>query len=130
MNEQSTFQELVWVANYTDGTTFPQFDDQGRENKYANINREKLERFDMLNKQTKKLVLSVYLREGQKLIFRRRTLMHLDGSKYIIFIVGWNIKIYTNSGPKDFVTLNYIHEDGSVALDGARNNIQLLDFEK
>ena len=66
--------DLTWVANYEDGTKLEQFDATGKEHKYADINREQLVRFDMIDRKTKKAVYAMYLREGQQLIFRRRTL--------------------------------------------------------
>lgn len=121
-------RELTWVANYAGGEQLKQFDN-GKEHKYADINREKLERFDLIDKETGKAVHSLYLREGQQLIWRRRTLKKLDQSFIVIYLVGYKVRVLTNSGPKDLIVLNYIHPDGSVSLDGSRNNLELLPFE-
>jgi hypothetical protein len=36
----------------------------------------------------------------------------------------------TNSGPRNITAINYIHQDGSIALDDSRDNLELLDFER
>lgn len=125
------FTELEWVANYIDGTKLRRFRPEGGENKYADIDVDKLERFDLVNTQTKKVVYALYLREGQKLIYRRRTFRRMDGSPdVVVYLVGYNMTIMTNAGPKAIIVINYIHPDGSIALDGPRNNLKLLAFEE
>ena len=122
-------RELYWVANYIDGKSLRQYQD-GKEMKYADIDRDRLERFDLLDFETNKAVHSVYLRGGQQLIYRRRTLIKMDGTRTVIYLVGWQTNVYTNSGLKHFTVINYLHEDGSIALDGPRNNLELLEFEQ
>lgn len=119
---------LTWVANYKNGTRLEQFQN-GKEQKYADIDRELLERFDLVDQNTGNVVYAVYLREGERLIYRRRTLKKINQPDVLVYLVGWHKTIMTNSGPKNMVVLNYIHQDGSIALDGARNNLQLLPTE-
>lgn len=121
-------KELYWVANYINDTSLKQFQDS-KEMKYEDIDRERLVRFDLIDKITDKPVYSLYLRDGQKLIFRRRTLKKINRPDVVIFLVGYQMTIMTNSGPKNIVVINYLHPDGSIALDGPRNNLELLDFE-
>ena len=123
-------RNLYWVANYIGGEKFEQYSPDGLERRYQDIDRDKLERFDLMDTVTMKAVYSVYLREGQRLIYRRRTLKPLNGAPdVVIYLVGWQMTMMMNSGPRTLVVINYIHEDGSIALDGARNNLQLLPFE-
>lgn len=126
--------ELYWVANYIGGDKLLQYEglngsDYAKENKYADINREKLERFDLYKTETGKPIYSVYLREGQKLIFRRRTIKQIGHADIIVYLVGWQMTLMLGSGPRNLIVINYIHQDGSIALDGARNNLQLLPIE-
>ena len=121
-------RELYWIANYSDKTVLRQFFD-GKENSYQDIDRNRLERFDLLDWDTNKPVYSLYLREGQRLIFRRRTLKQIGKPDVTIFLVGYQIIVFTEGGPKSIVVINYLHEDGSIALDGPRNNLELLSFE-
>lgn len=124
--------ELNWRAVYDDDTVLNQFEGEGenrKENKYKDINRERLVRFDMVNPATGKAHYALYLREGQQLIFRRRTLKKINQPDTVIFLVGYQQTVMANTGPLNQVVINYIHPDGSIALDGARNNLELLDFE-
>lgn len=132
MTQASIVRELYWIAVYADGTKLYQFDDKGNEYKYADIDREKLVRFDIVSKEEKRIIYSMYLREGQRLIFRRRTLKPLDQRKptVVIFLVGWQMTIPTPSGMKNVTAINYFHPDGSIALDGDRDNIELLEMER
>ncbi len=125
---EQNVRELYWVANYTDGTQLRQFQD-GKEMKYANIDRDRLIRFDMIDAQTEKAVYSMYLNEGKKLIFRRRTLKQIGKPDVVIFLVGYQITFMTNVGSKTETVINYFHPDGSISLDGARNNLELLPQE-
>lgn len=119
---------LMWVANYDDETKLYQFE-AGKENKYADINRERLVRFDMVNRDTNKPIYAMYLREGQQLIFRRRTLKKINQPDTVIFLVGYKQTFMTLSGPRTNIVMNYIHPDGSIALDGSRDNLELLSLE-
>lgn len=121
-------KELYWVANYIDGSKLTQFEG-GVEKKYVDIDRDNLVRFDLLDFDTNKPVYSLYLHDGQKLIFRRRTLMQIGKPPVIIFLVGYQLTVLTNSGPKNIVVINYIHEDGSISLDGTRDNLELYPDE-
>ncbi len=124
-------EELYWIANYSNNTKLEQFSSDGSERKYKDIDREKLFRFDMCRKRDDKVICSIYIKSGRQLIFRRRTLINIgSGKREIIFLVGWQQTFLTNSGPKNIVVINYIHPDGSISLDGSRNNLELLDFEQ
>ena len=127
--------ELTWKANYQgeDGKLsdefLAQFNDDGTENKYKDIDRFRLARFDMLN-EDKKVVFSLYLRKYQRLIFRRRTFIKVTtNEKVIVYLVGWQQTITTPVGQRNVTSIAYLHEDGSVALDGHRNNLELLPEE-
>lgn len=121
--------ELYWVANYDNGDKLEQFNADGTENQYKDINRERLIRFDMVEKQTKKVVYALYLHDGQQLIFRRRTLKKINRPDTVIFLIGYQMTVMLGSGSKQIVVINYIHPDGSIALDGARSNLELHNFE-
>ena len=132
---------LFWRAVYEDGSFLWQYTEKGKPNKYEDIDRAKLVRFDMFDTKTLQPIHSVYLREGQQLIYRRKTLINFivkfgkvvgkdpKKPKIIIYMTGWKQTIQTNSGPKTIIALNYIHEDGSIALDGPRSDIKLRQGE-
>lgn len=128
-NKGQYAKEVYWIANYDDKTQLKQFEGT-KENKYADIDRERLVRFDLIDYDTNKAVLSVYINEGKQLIFRRRTLKRFDGSPdVVIFLVGYKQTIMTSSGVRAFISINYLHPDGSISLDGARDNLELLPIE-
>lgn len=128
-NQSQIVRELYWIANYIDGSKLEQFQD-GRENKYIDIDRERLQRFDLIDNNTKRPIYALYLHDGQALIYRRRTLKKMGQPDTVIFLVGYQMTVMTNIGAKNIVVINYFHSDGSVSLDGARNNLELLSFEK
>lgn len=126
-------RELYWRAVYTDGSQLLQYNEDGSENKYPDIDRERLMRFDLLDKATDKAIYALWLNEGQQLIYRRRTILPVivteERPKQVIYLVGYRQTIMTPMGPHNIVVMNYIYEDGSVALDGARNNLELYPIE-
>ena len=77
---------ITWRAVYRDGSTLNQYNEDRTENKYADIDRWNLVRFDLLKDD--KPVLAVYLRQGQRLIYRRRTFITLNNEKTVVFLVG------------------------------------------
>lgn len=132
MNDQilpQVVKEMYWIANYIDGTKLSQFEN-GIENRYIDIDRNKLNRFDLYDKDTHTPVYALYLRDGQRLIFRRRTLKRIGQPDIVVFMVGYQMTIMTGSGPKEYTVINYFHPDGSISLDGPRDNLELLSFEK
>lgn len=128
-NKGQYAKEMYWVANYGEEDSLKQFDGT-KENRYEDIDRERLTRFDLIDYDTNKPFLSVYISAGRQLIFRRRTLKRMDGSPdIVIFLAGYKERVMTPSGGKSIISINYIHPDGSVSLDGSRHNIELLPFE-
>lgn len=126
---------FIWRAVYHDGSGkltedkfLMQFNEDGTENKYADIDRWKLGRFDLINR-VGKVVYSVYLHTDQILIYRRRNFIILGGRKSMIFLIGWRQSIQTPNGPKVITIINYLYEDGTIALDNHRNNLELLPEE-
>lgn len=127
---------LTWRANYHDNNGRPteeglsQFNNDGSENKYDEIDRLRLGRFDLINEQGKP-VYSVYLHTGQRLVYRRRHFVPLNGGKRsLVHVVGWVETVYTGKGTREIYAFNYIFEDGTMALDDHRGNIALLACER
>ncbi len=131
-------RELYWRAIYEDDTELLQYgltkDGKTKENKYPDIDRERLVRFDLLDFNTNKAVFSLWLNAGQQLIYRRRTLRPVIVTEkrpiQVIWLVGYKHTVLTPAGPKSFIVMNYIYQDGSVALDGARDNLELYPIER
>jgi len=65
--------DYQWIATYRDGNGLPQFNADGSENAYKDIDRDRLAAFVLLTREDKpRTVLAVHVPEGGRLIFRRR----------------------------------------------------------
>lgn len=130
--------ELSWRAMYHDGQgkltgeSFVQHDGD-KENKYADIDRWRLGRFDLLNAQGQ-IVFSLVIRKDQNLIYRRRTIRPLMGGTVddikVVYLCGWRQTVTTPKGQKNIMSIAYIYPDGSIQLDGAKDNLELLPDER
>lgn len=81
---------LIWTAVYKDGTYLPQYNEDDSENKYGNINRDILERFILVDRETDKVKFALNLDPSKKLIFRRRTAISMQSKvTEIAYIIGW-----------------------------------------
>lgn len=128
--------QYVWRAIYHDGDGkltsryLDQYNSDGSENKYSDIDRFLLGRFDLIDRYGN-VKTSVYLHENQRLIFRRRNFVPVNNpdSRWIVYLIGWQMTITTPKGEKNITAINYVFPDGSVALDDSRTGIQLLEEE-
>jgi len=85
---------LIWNAVGNDGSYLPQYNEDGKENKYTDIDRDTLERFVLTDAQTGKAKLVLNLDSEKKLIFRRRTAKSVDNEiKEVVYILGWQQNI-------------------------------------
>jgi hypothetical protein len=116
---------LKWKAYYNDGTFLNQFSEDGSENRYKDINRSKLSSFSLYDGQ--KAVFILFLHEGQRLIFRRRTTINLNNVvKDLVYLVGYH---QTIEG-KNYSVISYIRENGLVELDNCRKDLVVLPEEQ
>jgi hypothetical protein len=79
---------LRWEAHYNDGTVLPQERAEGGENRYADIDRDRLASL-VLVRPDGTAALSLHLDAGQRLIFRRRVEQQAGGAEQIVYLVGW-----------------------------------------
>ena len=63
---------LSWVADYGK-TSLPQYNEDGTENKYGDIDRQSLKRFILIEGNKVRFVLN--LDPGKRLVYRRRVAM-------------------------------------------------------
>lgn len=104
-----------WLAVYQDGSVLQQFGEDGSQNGYGAINREKLSEFHMIDSSTGKAVFSMTLEPGQRLIYRKRVSMSEGGPpNWVIYLVGWQ---QTVSG-KNVQSLNWIFPNGQIVNTG------------
>lgn len=113
---------MQWKAYYNDGTSLPQFNAAGFENKYADIDRSKLEAFALFKDDAivpqfdngSGLVFALYLEPGQRLIFRRRVEQPAGGEQTIVYMAGWQ---QTIEG-RNVQSIAYIFPSGIVHMAG------------
>lgn len=117
---------MKWVAVYNDETFLAQFNEDGSENRYEDIDRNRLTHFAMLNGDNKPILVVEMERITQKLIYRRRTFIDLVGKvKGVVYLVGW----HENIGGKSIKVINYIYPNGKVVLAGAKDDLELVKEE-
>jgi len=105
--------KITWNAIYKDGTNLPQYNVDGAVNKYPDIDRSKLEFFEL--NQGEKLLFKLHLEAGRKLIVRRRTMQSLLGTnKKVVWMVGWQ----WNANGRNVQDIAWVFEDGHVELTG------------
>ena len=109
---------LQWVAVYNDGSLLPQYNEDGSENKYVDINRDILKQFLLLDKTSVRFILN--LKPEFKLIYRLRTIKINNDVKERVHIVGYQLNI---SG-KNIQHINFIVDSTGVieVTDGFREN--------
>ncbi len=126
---------LEWVAVYNDGSILRQFNDDGTENRYGDIDRKRLSEFHLVARDEDRIVLAYALEPGQRLIYRKRYSMSgITGEKnWVIYIVGWQQTI----NGKNIQNVSFIFPDGSIInLPRFRENhplfysIQFIDGEE
>lgn len=117
-------RDLKWKAHYHNGETLSQYNEDGSENGYHDIDRSRLSHFVLY--ENEKAVFSVRLHKGQRLIYRRRSFIQGTGNLVaVVYLVGWQM---THKG-KNIKAINYIHGDGTVELDDDRNDLNLRPYE-
>jgi len=106
--------EITWKAVYKDGTELPQHNKDGSVNKYPDIDRTKIDCFELYREE--KLIFKLHLEEGRRLIVRRRTLIkNFDKSQSeVIWMVGWQ----WNANGRNVQDIAWVFEDGHVELTG------------
>jgi len=122
-----------WKAIYEDGTSLCQYEEDGTENKYPDIDRSKLATFEIrkaaAGDKPDRLLFKMFLEPGRRLICRRRVMdkykiggnAGLKMRKYkqeLVYLVGWQATI----GGRSVQDIAYIFEDGHVELAGMWRN--------
>lgn len=125
--------DLMWIAVYEDESNLQQWKPDGTENKYSDIERDRLTEFHLIDRETQKTVYAMAIDSGQRLIYRKRVATSgLNEALWTIFMVGWQ---QTVAG-QNVQSIAWIFPDGSVISTGKFRpdhrlfyGIELLDFE-
>ena len=117
--------QLKWVAVYSDGTNYPQYNEDGSENSYHAIDRERLSEFHLIRPDGS-THFAVALEKGQRLVFRRRYSM--DGvtgeTNWVLYLCGWQMTV----GKKNIQSLNWLFPDQTIINTGKFNEQSSLFY--
>jgi hypothetical protein len=109
--------QTSWLAIYIDGTTLQQYNADGSENKYLNIERDKLKQFVLLRDNEPKVV--IHVDQNKKLIYRMRTAANNKGIIERVYLAGWQQR--TNGMNTQMIS--FLFEDGHIEIvDKFREN--------
>lgn len=132
--EDTYVERYRWTVVYNDGTAMDQFNPDGTENGYGEIDRDKITEFHMRNEEGT-TILAMEITPEQRLIYRKRhSLSAASGERnWTIYLVGWQQTI----AGKNVQSLNWIFPNGSIINTGRFQDnhpifysIQLLPFEE
>jgi hypothetical protein len=116
--------EPIWVANYNDGGHISNSEIFGAKSKYTDIDRSKLKSFELY--LDGKLIITLHLEPGQRLIYRRRATKNIMGNENTaVHLVGWQKTI----NGSNVQSIAYIFEDGHIELAGQWNNKHAWFYE-
>jgi len=132
---------LTWQAVYNDGSDLWECNPEGHIiNRYKDIDRSRLTEFRVyltedLSVSEPKLFLRVAIKEGYRLIWRKRRLQRLleDKPFATIYLIGWQ----TTLEGKNIQSILYLYPDGTdepasrfiFELNDSKSNLELFDFE-
>jgi hypothetical protein len=102
--------QTSWLAIYIGGTTRPQYNADGSENKYLNIERDKLKQFVLLRDNEPKVV--IHVDQNKKLIYRMRTAANNKGIIERVYLAGWQQR--TNGMNTQMIS--FLFEDGHIEI--------------
>lgn len=101
--------KFKWIAHYNDGSQLKQIESDGSKNAYGDIDRSRLESFELVHRDSNEHVFAMPFEDNQKLIWRRRT----DASSgMVVHVVG---KKETVDG-KRYDGIAAVFQDGSVEV--------------
>lgn len=120
---------IQWVAHYGDETFF-QYNEDGSENKYADIDRERLTAFSLCRDQN--ILVRIHMDKGKRLIYRKRTELRPNGEKTVCYLAGWQRTIGGENVQSIVCVFEHLSTVEAISewRDGFLDAPELLDFEK
>lgn len=102
---------VMWKAIYDDGIELPQYNEDGSENKYTDIDRTKLIKFILFQDNNPKVV--IHLDKNKRLIYRRRVAMNfLSEITEVVYFAGWQEK----KNGINIQSICFLFEDGHIEI--------------
>lgn len=126
--------DYYWIAVYGEEDYLKQYNDDGTENSYGDIDRERITEFHLRDKETNRTAIAIEIPENGRLVWRRRNSMSgVDGQlNWTIHLVGWQETVNDHN----FQSLNWVFPDGSIVNTGRFKDshpifysVQYFDFE-
>jgi hypothetical protein len=126
--------DLNWIVVYKDETILPQYNPDGSENAYSDIDRENISEFHIIDPgMGNRTVYALALEEGDRLIFRKRHMTSGSGENIgTIYMIGWQ----KNIGGENVQSIGWIFPDGSIIQTGKFREdhrlfygVEFMDFE-
>jgi hypothetical protein len=77
---------ITWLANYGD-ESLPQYNDDGSENLYKDIDRTRLTAFSLVRDGS--IIARVHISPDKRLIYRRRIEKRTGGGEVRMHLAGW-----------------------------------------
>ena len=103
--------KVEWKAIYNDGMELRQYNDDGSENKYENIDRSKLIQFVLLYSSVPHI--TIHFDKNKKLVYRRRVEHIINkGISEVIYFAGWQER----KGGIDKQMFCFLFEDGYMEI--------------
>jgi hypothetical protein len=118
--------EYNWVVYYADGSKLTEKKEDGTLRSTQDIDRSKLKIFQLFDGEV--LKYSLFLKEGQRFIFRRRKTINCASQVLdIVYLIGYQ---FNDTTGKNYKVLNYVHIDGLIEMDDDRSDLVLLQEEE
>lgn len=107
---------VQWSATYRSGETLRQVSPDGSTMSYDALpNRDEIVTFDLVDLDSGRKIFTLHLDAGQKLVYRRRTLISPGVRTEIVYVVGWRRSI----GDVNVQSIAYVFEEtGAVEMAG------------
>jgi hypothetical protein len=101
-----------WKAVYQNGGELPQYNEDGSENKYDDIDRKNLSQFMYVIDDKPRLV--VHMNKTKRLIYRRRVAQAFFDNKIteVVYLIGWQETILG----RNTQMISFLFEDGHVEV--------------
>lgn len=106
MYENKTY----WKAIYSGNESLSQFNEDGSENKYTNIKRERLIQFCIYVDNNPAVI--IHLDPHKKLIYRMRRAMNNRGEEESVYLAGWQER----KNGKNIQMIVFLFEDGHIEI--------------
>jgi hypothetical protein len=119
---------IQWIAHY-DTEIFPQFNEDGTENKYADIDRNRLTAFSLVRDGN--IIARIHLSPDKRLIYRRRVEKRPGLEDVRLSLAGWQKTV--NGENIQSIVCVFDHMSTVEVIDGWRDGWfdkpEFLDFE-